>query len=209
MGGLYKCFAKDGTLVRSRTDGPDGQVGQRRPNTPHSTFFLVKSSQLTKNGAKANRSGPDARRPRSKGHHLLQQVRNRTDGPDGQVGQRRPSTTHSTFFLVKSSQLTKNGAKANRSGPDARRPRSKGHHLLQQVRNRTDGPDGQVGQSRPQKSLPSSCRGSTVLVKSFLPSHLCFFVRPSILMLASLFRLDWTHFARGMIKSNDVPLEAF
>ena len=110
MGGLYKCFAKDGTLVRSRTDrwsdGPDGQVGQRRPNTPHSTFFLVKSSQLTKNGTKANRSGPDARRPRSKGHHLLQQVRNRTDGPDGQVGQRPPNMLHYSLLISLGQKLT-------------------------------------------------------------------------------------------------------
>jgi hypothetical protein len=176
MGGLYKCFAKDGTLVRSRTDGPDGQVGQRRPSTTHSSFFLVKSSQLTLDVSKANRNGPD-----TSGLEARAQICSNRSGTARMVRMAKLAnilptcyTTHSSFFLVKSSQLTKNGTKANRSGPDARRPRSKGHHLLQQVRNRTDGPDGQVGQSRPQKSLPSSCRGSTVLVKSFLPSHFAF-----------------------------------
>ena len=183
--------------------------------TTHSSSVLVKSSQLTMDVSKANLSGPD-----TSGLEARAQICSNRSGTARMVRMAKLAnilptccTTHSSFFLVKSSQLTKNGTKANRSGPDASGPEARAT-----ICSNRSGTTRMVRMAKLAKVVLKSLRpqvvGGAPSWSNLSCHHIFAFLSFifSILMLASIFRLDWTdwtHFARRMNKPNDVPLEAF
>jgi hypothetical protein len=77
-------------------------------SSQHSSLHILLGQKLTiDHGCFQSQSQwPRYQRPRSKGPNLLQQVRNRTDGPDGQVGLHPPNMLHYSLLISLGQKFT-------------------------------------------------------------------------------------------------------